>query len=79
MVVHSIFCISYAHDGIKALADYFMAKYVLQVKILILVHLVQQIKKNNLQDGVVDRNSLKDIAEVAQTHVITDNLLVTVT
>jgi hypothetical protein len=31
MVVHSIFCISYAHDGIKALADYFMAKYVLQV------------------------------------------------
>jgi hypothetical protein len=32
MVVHSHIGISYAHDGIKALlADYFMAKYVLQV------------------------------------------------
>jgi hypothetical protein len=55
------FGISYAHDGIKALlADYFMAKYVLQVN----TNFGPFGATNKApQDGeIADRNSLKDIA-----------------
>jgi hypothetical protein len=58
------FGISYAHDGIKALlADYFMAKYVLQVN----TNFGPFGATNKApQDGeIADRNSLKDITSTS--------------